>query len=263
MTKSEPILVNYSDQVCTLTINNPGKRNLLNPQTLESLSDIIKDASGNRKIRCIVLTGSGEKAFSSGYDISSIDDNDMMRDYDQSHPLNRAMNSIEEYPYPVIAMMNGHAFGAGLELAVTCDIRVCTDKALLGIPPAKLGVTYTYTGIRKFLNLVGTGHTKEMFLTGEPVNAERAEQIGLVNKTLSSDRLSEYTYSLAERITGNAPLSMESMKIIIRHWQNNQRLAESDEVGLRSMIDRIQNSLDYKEGRKAFSEKRKPQFRGE
>jgi enoyl-CoA hydratase/carnithine racemase len=159
-------------------------------------------------------------------------------------------------------MINGHAFGGGLELAVTCDLRISVDNALFGMPPAKLGVIYPYSGIRKFLNLVGIGYTKELFLVGRNINAGRAEKIGLVNYVLPRSELEEFTYKLASEICENAPLSMSTMKEMINAWQRNQSIGPHDEETIKEMILKVQESEDYKEGQKAFGEKRKPKFQG-
>ncbi|MGH7890350.1 MAG: enoyl-CoA hydratase-related protein, partial [Thermodesulfobacteriota bacterium] len=216
------------------------------------------------KIKCVIIRGSGDKAFSSGYDISAIGQikDDMMRDYSNDHPLVTASRAIESFPYPVIAVLNGHAFGGGLELAVTCDLRIAVDSALFGMPPAKLGVIYTYSGIRKFLNLIGVGHTKEMFLTGRNIDAKRAERIGLVNYAVTGEELEEFTSKMASDISENAPLSMKTMKAMINAWQRNQLVNPIDEEIIKGLILQVQDSEDYKEGQKAFAEKRKPKFSG-
>lgn len=262
MSGGNNIHIQRDNRICILTINNPEKRNVLSTEILLNITQVLNELRTDPDIRCIIITGAGEKAFSSGYDISSIGDKDMLRDYEEGHPLVLALRSIEEYPYPVVAMINGHAFGAGLELAVTCDIRVCSEHSKLGMPPSRLGVAYTYTGIRKFLNLIGTGNTKEMFLTGNPVDARRAERIGLVNHLVKKEELEEFTHQLATTISENAPLSMESIKTVINQWQENQELSDSRYNEVRSIIEKVQNSNDYKEGQKAFQQKRKPQFTG-
>ena len=155
MPDSKELLVDVKNNIYTLILNKPEKRNLLTPSMLDQLTNQLNNLVKENSLRCVVIRGFGEKAFSSGYDISAIGETDMMREYENNHPLTSCMKSIEKFPYPVIAMMNGHAFGAGLELAVTCDIRICAANAKLGIPPVKLGVVYTYSGIRKFLNLIG------------------------------------------------------------------------------------------------------------
>lgn len=262
MPSDSELLVEEKDQICTLTLNRPEKRNLVTPTMLLKIDEELKRLGSEGKVRCIVIRGAGDKAFSSGYDIAAIGENDMMRDYEGNHPLVIAGESIGSFPYPVIAMINGHAFGAGLELAVTCDYRVCVGGAKLGMPPAKLGVIYTYAGIRKFLNLVGVGYTKEIFLIGNPVDADKALRIGLVNEVIGSSEIEEYTYSLASEIASNAPLAMKTMKYMINGWQYSQQLNPADEEELKQMILEVQSSSDYREGQKAFAEKRKPVFKG-
>jgi enoyl-CoA hydratase/carnithine racemase len=258
------LITEENDSVCTLTINRPEKRNSLTPNLLVEIASVLKSLEKEKKTRCLVIRGSGDKAFSSGYDISAIGKikDDMMRDYTDDHPLIIASKAIESFPYPVIGMINGHAFGGGLELALTCDLRIAVDSALFGMPPAKLGVIYTYTGIRKFLNLLGLGYTKELFLTGRNIDAQRAEKIGLVNFVVPKSELENFTYRLATEIAENAPLSMSTLKRIMNSWQRNQLMSKSDEEQVKEMILKVQESEDYKEGQRAFAEKRKPKFKG-
>ena len=261
MAENKEILVKTEGSICTLTINRPEKRNSLTPGTLGLLTEEFLNLGEIPEIRCVVITGSGDKAFCSGYDIDSISEEEIA--IENSHPLTEAMRAVKSYPLPVIAMINGHAFGAGLELAVTCDLRVCADDAKLAIPPVKLGVTYHYSGIKQFLNLVGPGFTRELFLTGNPVNAERALEKGLVNHVVKRDKLEEFTYGLAEGISENAPLSMISMKKMINIWEQGGPLSEENEELIRSLFAEVRESSDSKEGKKAFLEKRKPVFKGE
>jgi len=228
---------------------------------LLELSEQLNRLRDENKVRCVVIRGSGEKAFSSGYDINAIGENDMIKHHEGNHSLGRALRTIEGFPYPVIAMMNGHAFGAGLEVAATCDLRITVDDCLFGMPPAKLGVVYSYTGMRKFLDLIGPGHTKELFLVGRPISSERAREIGLVNFLVSREDIQEFTYVMANEISENAPLSLRTLKEITNALEKRPISAE-DETLIRQMTLEVQNSEDYKEGQKAFSEKRKPEFKG-
>lgn len=264
MTETREIIVEEKDTICTLTINRPEKRNSLTPALLIGIDAELQRQKEDGKTKCVIIRGSGDKAFSSGYDISAIGQikDDMMRDYSNDHPLIIASKAIENFPYPVIAVLNGHAFGGGLELAITCDLRIAVDNALLGMPPAKLGVIYTYSGIRKFLNLIGVGHTKEMFLTGRNIDAKKAERIGLVNYAVPREELEEFTFKMASDISENAPLSMKTMKTMINAWQRNQHVNPIEEEIIKGLILQVQDSEDYKEGQKAFAEKRKPKFLG-
>ena len=260
MAESKEILLETEGSICTLTLNRPEKRNSLTPETLGLLTEEFLRLGKTTEIRCVVITGSGDRAFCSGYDIDSISDEEIA--IENGHPLTEAMQAVKSYPLPVIAMINGHAFGAGLELAVTCDLRVCADDAKLAIPPAKLGVTYHYAGIKQFLNLVGPGFTRELFLTGNPVNAERALGKGLVDHVVTRDSLEEFTYTLAAGISENAPLSVISMKKMINIWEEGNPLSEENEELVRSLLSRVRESSDSREGKKAFLEKRKPVFKG-
>jgi enoyl-CoA hydratase/carnithine racemase len=255
------LILQENGTVCTLTFNRPEKRNTLSPILLIELSSELQRLQEENKVRCVVLTGSGEKAFSSGYDISAIGENDMIRHHEGDHPLGRALRAIENFPYPVIAMMNGHAFGAGLEVAATCDIRIAVDNCLFGMPPAKLGIVYSYSGLRKFIDLIGPAYTKELFLVGRPLSSERALEIGLVNFMQTREELEKFTYEMANEISENAPLSLSTLKQTTNTIQNRPISAE-DEKTIREMTLEVQNSEDYKEGQKAFDEKRKPKFKG-
>ncbi len=260
MTENKEILVKIENSVCTLTLNRPEKRNSLTPKTLKLLTEKFLNLGKISEIRCVVIRGSGDRAFCSGYDIDSISDEEIA--IENNHPLTEAMQSVKSYPLPVIAMINGHAFGAGLELAVNCDIRVCVADAKLAIPPAKLGVTYHYGGIKQFLNLVGSGFTRELFLAGNSVNAEKALEKGLVNHVVRRDELEEFTYALAEEISENAPLSMISMKKMINIWEEKNPLSRENEELIKSLLAKVRESSDAREGKKAFLEKRKPVFKG-
>jgi len=187
----------------------------------------------------------------------------MIKNHSGENPLPRAVKAIENFPYPVIAMLNSHAFGAGLEIAATCDIRTAAQGCLLGMPPAKLGVIYSYRGVRTFLNLIGPGYTKELFLTGRPVDSERAARMGLVNYTLPSSELERFTYDIAREIIENAPLSLKGLKEMVNIWQRNQIIRGEDEELLKKLTLSVQESWDYNEGQRSFAEKRKPVFKGE
>lgn len=260
MAENKEILVKTEGSIRTLTLNRPEKRNSLTPEILRLLTEEFSRLGKTTEIRCVVIRGSGDRAFCSGYDIAAISEEEIA--IESGHPLTEAMRAVKSYPLPVIAMINGHAFGAGLELAATCDLRVCADDAKLAIPPVKLGVTYHYSGIKQFLNLVGPGFTRELFLTGNPVNAERALEKGLVDHVVERDKLEDFTYGFAEGVSENAPLSMISMKKMINIWEESRSLSEGHEEIIRSLALRVRESEDSREGKTAFLEKRKPVFKG-
>ncbi len=262
MPDKNELIVEEEGTVCRIIFNRPDKRNLLTPGMLLGLESTLVRLRDEDRTRCVVIRGAGDKAFSSGYDINSIGKDDMVRNHSGDNPLPKALKSIENFPYPVIAMMNGHAFGAGLEIAATCDIRIAVKDCLFGMPPAKLGVIYSYRGVRRFLNLIGPGYTKELFLTGRAIGSERAESIGLINFTVPGPEIEKFTNDMVGEITENAPLSLKALKEMVNIWQRNQVISGSDEELLKKMTLTVQESEDYKEGQRSFAEKRKPQFKG-
>ncbi len=258
----ELLLVQKEGSICTLTINRPERRNSMNPEILLQLGDILNSLKEEGEVRAVVIRGAGEESFSSGYDIGRISTGSREETSPRRNPLEYGTASVLAYPYPVIAMIYGYAVGAGLELAVTCDLRLAADTARLGITPAKLGVVYNYTGILKFLNLVGVAQTKELFYTGRLITAQRAQDIGLVDHVLPAQELAKATYDLAREIAENAPLSVSGTKTTIARLLSCQTLRPEDEAELRKLQAQAFLSEDLKEGQRAFMEKRKPKFAG-
>jgi len=259
----ELLLVQKEGNICTLTINRPEKRNSLNPEILLQLGDTLNSLKEEGEIRVVVIRGAEEQSFSSGYDIGRIPSGGGQEETGpRRNPLEYGMSSVLAYPYPVIAMVYGYAVGAGLELAVTCDLRLAADTARLGITPAKLGVVYNHTGIRKFVNLVGVAQTKELFYTGRLVDAQRAKEIGLVDHVVPAQELASATYDLAGEIAENAPLAVRGAKITVSKLLNCQTLSPEDEAELQELQIQAMRSEDLKEGQRAFMEKRKPRFMG-
>ena len=259
----ELLLVQKEGNICTLTINRPEKRNSLNPEILLQLGDTLSSLKEENEIRVVVIRGAGEQSFSSGYDIARIPSGGTQEETDaRRNSLEYGMGSVLAYPYPVIAMIYGYAVGAGLELAVTCDLRLAADTARLGITPAKLGVVYRHTGMQKILNLVGVAQTKELLYTGRLIDAQRAKEIGLVNHVVPAQELASATYDMAREIAENAPLSVSGAKFTISKLLNYRKLSLEDETELRKLESQALLSEDLKEGQRAFMEKRKPRFIG-
>ena len=166
------VLDHPAEAVARLTISNPERRNALDHEILEALAKVLPELDRGIEVRCVVITGAGE-IFSAGYDIADIPDESFATDAEAlvAHPFHAAMEAVSAHPYPVLAAINGHCLGGGLELAVRCDLRLCAMRAKLGMPPAKLGLIYGHTGLRAFIDVVGLARTKELFLTGR--NLER------------------------------------------------------------------------------------------
>ena len=202
-----------AEAVARLRICNPERRNALDHEILDAIAEVLPGLDRGIETRCVLITGE-PPVFSAGYDIAAIPAATFERDAEAlvAHPFHSAMEAISRHPWPTVAAINGHCLGGGLELAITCDLRICAAGAKLGMPPAKLGLIYGHTGLRKFLDTIGLARTKELFLTGRNVEAGRAEQIGLVNEVVGGGQLEAESVELAAAIAANAPLSMRGNK---------------------------------------------------
>jgi enoyl-CoA hydratase/carnithine racemase len=252
-----------AEAVARLTITRPEARNALDHDVLGAIAETMPRLDRDIDVRCVVLTGEG-KAFSAGYDIAGIPPESFERDAEAlvAHPFHRALEAVAGHPWPVIAALNGHALGGGLELALTADLRICARGAKLGMPPAKLGLIYGHTGLRRFIDTIGVPRTKELFLTGRNLGAERAEQIGLVHHVVDDDAVESAALELAAEVAGNAPLSMKGNKLAIDRLNANPALTEEQEKELIELRESCFRSEDFREGIDAFAAKRKPEWRG-
>ena len=252
-----------ADGVARLTLNNPDKRNPLDHEVLDALAGALPQLDRGIEVRCVVITGAG-RAFSAGYDIGSIPDESFSRDAEAlvAHPFHAAMEAVSAHPYPVVAAINGHCLGGGLELAVRCDLRVCAAGAKLGMPPARLGLVYGHTGLRRFIDVIGVARTKELFLTGRTVEGPRAEEIGLVHGVTADDELPGTALELAEAIAANAPISMRGNKRAIETLAAFPRLTDEQERELVELRRACFASEDFREGVRAFAERRRPRWTG-
>lgn len=258
------ILDSPAEAVVRIRISNPERRNALDHEILDSLAETLPRLNRGIETRCVLITGA-PPVFSAGYDIAAIPAETFERDAEAlvAHPFHAAMEALARYPWPTIAAVNGHCLGGGLELAITCDLRVCAAGAKLGMPPAKLGLVYGHTGLRKFLDTVGLARTKELFLTGRNFEADRAEEIGLVHEVVPAERLEDVAVELAAAVAANAPLSMRGNKHAIEILNQNQSLSEQQEAALIALRESCFGSEDFREGISAFAEKRKPEWRGQ
>lgn len=249
-----------AEHVARLRIANPEKRGALDREILDTLAATVRDLEA----RCLVIAGTGEM-FSAGYDIGDLPDESFERDAEQlvAHPFHAALEALEGFRYPTIAQVNGHAIGGGLELAITCDLRVAARGVKLGMPPAKLGLIYSHTGLRKFLDVCGVAHTSELFFLGRNVDAERAERMGLLNRVVDPAELEETALSLAAEIAANSPLSLAGNKMVIRTLRTVPgALPEEIERQLIELRESCFHSSDFREGIRAFEEKRPPRWQG-
>jgi len=255
------ILVEDRDLVRILTIENLPKRNAFNYELLPALAEAFV-AAGRERVRCIVIRGAGDQAFCSGFDIDAMGGEGAER---PDVTVERTMEAIDNLPCPTIAYLNGSAFGGGCELAAACDLRVAREGVLLGMPPAKLGVVYAASGLRRFVALMGPSRAREMFFTGRPVDAERALQMGFVNRVVRQQEAEAEALALAAEIAQNAPIAVQGMKRVLRLLEATHErgltLEERQEVA--ELRRRAFESADLREGLEAFLEKRSPRFRGE
>ena len=252
-----------AEAVARLTLNNPEKRNPLDHEVLDALAEALPSLDRGIEVRCVVITGAG-RAFSAGYDIGGIPEDSFSEDAEAlvAHPFHAAMEALSAHPYPVVAAINGHCLGGGLELAVRCDLRLCAVSAKLGMPPAKLGLIYSHTGLERFIDVIGVAQTKQLFLTGRNLDAARAERIGLVNEVVADEGVAEAALALASEIAANAPLSMTGNKRAIETLARFPRLTEEQERELVELRRSCFASEDFREGIRAFAERRAPRWRG-
>ena len=252
-----------AEAVARLRIANPERRNALDHDVLDAIAEALPQLDRGIETRCVVITGA-PPVFSAGYDLGSFAAETFERDAEAlvAHPYHAAMEAIARHPWPTVAALNGHCIGGGLELAITCDLRICAAGAKLGMPPVKLGLVYGHTGLRKFLDTVGLARTKELFLTGRNFEAARAEQIGLVHEVVADEELEETAVALAAGIAANAPLSMRGNKSAIEVLNASPILSEQKEAGLIALRESCFSSEDLREGVQAFAEKRKPVWKG-
>jgi enoyl-CoA hydratase/carnithine racemase len=252
-----------AEAVARLRINNPAKRNALDHDILDALAEVLPRLDRGIEVCCVVITGS-EGHFSAGYDIGSISEQSLESDARAlvAHPFHAAIEAIANHPWPTVAAISGDCLGGGLELAVTCDLRICAGEARLGMPPVKLGLIYGHTGLRRFLDAIGLARTKELFLTGKNIGAQRASEIGLVQEVVGENNLEGASVDLAAQIASNAPLSLKGNKRAIEMLNAHPVLRPQEEYELLELRESSLSSEDFREAITAFAEKRKPKWRG-
>ena len=257
---SGSLIVDSRGPIRTITFNRPEQRNALPPAGWLRLRDVLAEIARDPAARVIVLRGAGGRAFSTGYDIAalrSLEEQGIVLSTPED-PFEVALAQLVEHPLPVIAMVEGFAVGGGCTLAVGCDLRLAGTSARLGMPPAKLGLLYSPTELKPFLDLVGPARTKQLFYSGRIIRAQEAFDLGLVERVLPDEELEAYTYALAEEIASNAPLSVQGTKRVLREISG--RAEWSGELD--ALIRQVNTSADLQEGMRAFLEKRRPEFRG-
>jgi len=255
-----------AEGVTRLTISNPAKRNALDHPILDAIGATLAElADARSKARCVLVTGA-HGMFSAGYDIGEIPAEEFEERAERlvAHPFTQAIDALEAFPYPTLAALPGHTIGGGLELALACDLRVARTDISLGMPPAKLGLVYSHTGLRRFIDAIGVPRTRELFLLGSYVDASTALAWGLVNRVAGAEELEPVALALAGELAGNAPLSQRGNKRVIAALLRAQGELPADvEAELIELRRASFASRDLREGMRAFAERRAPRWRGQ
>ena len=259
---TEKMLSRVKDGVGYITFNNPEKHNAVSIEMWDALEQILDGFRSSKDIRVIVLNGAGGKAFVSGADISKFDKERSSKEAVLSYNkrTQKVYENLETFPKPTIAMIDGYCIGGGLNLAVCCDIRICSEKSKFAMPAAKLSLGYPFSSIKRLFDVMGPGMAKHFMFTAEKISASEALACGLVQKLVSEDSIDSYVKDYALNIANNAPLTIKAMKQI--GIQISKNSDERDLLLCEKLASACFDSEDYKEGRKAFMEKRKPNFQG-
>jgi enoyl-CoA hydratase/carnithine racemase len=245
--------------VARLTISNPQRRGALDHPILNAFASTLPELDA----RCVIVTGEG-RTFSAGYDLAGLPDGVLADEADRlvAHPFAAAIDAVEAYPYPTLAALNGHTIGGGLELALACDLRLAARSTSLGMPPAKLSLVYSHTGIRKFIDVIGAARTRELFLVGNRIDAPAAQDWGLVNGVVDDEELAGRALDLAAEIAANAPIAQRGNKQVIRAVLAAEATLDPTVEGELLALRRSSlSSEDFGEAVRAFAEKRPPVWR--
>jgi methylmalonyl-CoA decarboxylase len=256
------VLTSFDDNVGTIAFNHPETHNSLSCAMLEELLQAF-DAFDARKAKVLVLRGpKGAKVWTSGFNIHDLPKSG--RDpLSYNDPLECLLRRVQRFPAPVIAMIEGSVWGGGCDLSFVCDIAIGCDSSSFAITPAKLGVPYNISGVMHFINIVGPRIAREMFYTADPITAERALQVGILNHLVPVENLEQFTYEMARKIAANAPLANMVMKEQLRLLSDNYPIRPETFEYVQGLRRKVYDSRDYQEGKQAFIEKRRPVFTGE
>lgn len=255
----ENVRTENRDGVLIVTVDRPKVLNALNAQTVNELRQAFEAAREDDSVRCVILTGGGEKAFVAGADIGELSQMTPITGKATAERGQRIFHSIERFPKPVIAAINGFALGGGCELALACHIRIASDKAQLGLPEVTLGIIPGYGGTQRMARLLGKGKALELILTGDRISAEEAERIGLVNKVVPADQLMAAAEELARRIMTRGPLAVRAA--IEAVMSGSEMPFEEGQFLEATLFGLLASTDDMKEGMKAFLEKRTAEFK--
>ncbi len=248
-------------QVLHIRFNNPEKHNALSVDMWEAVPPLLDKAAGDDNVRMVVLSGEGGKAFVSGADISQFEDMRAAKEAVKKYEAlaEAALQGIHEFPKPTVACIRGYCIGGGLNVAISCDLRLASSNSVFSIPATRLGLGYRYSAMKNLTDLVGPGFAKDIFFTGRRLDAAEALRIGLINRVAEPDGLDALLAEYTTAITTGAPLTIKAGKQIIR---DVLKADDADMELAKMLILDCFESEDYAEGRRAFMEKRKPVFKG-
>lgn len=254
------LLCEIDSRIATVTVNRPKKLNVLDRETFLALEECFVDLAANDDAGVIVLTGAGERSFVAGADITNLTGLSGLSGKEWAELGQRVFSRIENTPKPVIAAINGFALGGGLELAMACHIRIAADSAKLGQPEARIGWIPGNGGSQRLPRLVGKGRALEMMLTGDPITAARALEIGLVNVICAREDLLETARQIADKILQNSPVAVAAcIEAVNRGLEMPLEQGFALEAALSGLVSQ---SEDCREGTQSFLEKRTPVFKG-
>jgi enoyl-CoA hydratase len=256
------MLAEKDGAVGRIIFNNPARHNAVSLDMWQAVSEIMDDFNADERVRVIVLTGAGGKAFVSGADISEFKERRASEEAAAAYAKisESARVKLQDTLKPTIAMIRGYCIGGGLATAIACDIRIAAEGSRFGIPAAKLGLGYAYDGIKKLIDLVGPAFAREIFYTARQFNAEEALGMGLINRLVPDGELESYVKNYCDTIAANAPLTVRSAKVAVREALKPE--SERDLGLCKRLVAECFASEDYTEGRTAFMEKRRPVFKG-
>jgi enoyl-CoA hydratase/carnithine racemase len=256
------ILQSITGGVGVITFNNPEKRNAMSLEMWEGLGRSLVELRDDPAVRVVIMVGAGDKAFVSGADISQFEKTrhnaEASEEYSRKSAAQRAL--LADYPKPTIACIRGFCLGGGMQVAMLADIRIASDYSQFGIPAAKLGIAYGYDGLRHLVSLVGPSWARLLMYTGMRIDSAEALRIGLIDRVIADIELWDETLEIARTISGNAPLAIQAAKITIAQVLKDE--SQRDMAAIKAIGNACMDSEDFREGRQAFMEKRKPQFRG-